>query len=375
MIEPLESRIAPALTVFSVHGTLFVSGDPHDNVTINELADHKIQVKDGAGTFDELGGIHSIKIDLKGDDNQLSLNFAFGYAGSTSVTLAGGNNSVTFIAGPAGKASISGGVGNDTVLVPLGVVIGGGLKVKGGSGANLLDLRGHVGGNVSFDSGLDSDTVLVTAGAQVDGSFTVKASGGSNATTLGGTIDGNVKVSGGSGEDTVTISEGIAIGGNATFLLGSGDNVFSGTAATGASLGQIDGNLTILTGSGDDNVQLNGFAVTGNVVVHLGGGANSFTIPLRSLAGSEIAAFTAPRLNYVGGSGVDTILIASSLSTVGTGFFAFGPGDDLMTYSGGLPVFTWLTVNGGSGKNDTFSPQSVVGGIDPKFVGLEHVIP
>lgn len=461
MIEPLESRIAPALTVFSLHGVLTISGDPNVNVTVNELADHKIQVMDGASAFNPpLGGIKAIKILLKEGDDTVTLNYAFGYKGSTSISLGTGTNNVTFGADAAGSISITGSTGDDTVTVPAGRTIGGSLTVKAGDGLNKLDvsgtvsgnisytggvgtdlvtllasgdvgkgltaklgdgdnqleLRGGVGTNVAFSSGIGNDTLLfldgatvggnlsakpgngtnglslggdvtgaltVTGGAEVDTvttsgtasakSLTVALKAGGNLASIGGNFTGNVKVSGGIDNDFVSLTTGINIGGNATFSLSNGGNKFSGPSDFLRPLAQIGGKLAVSAGTGDDMARLIGLAIAGGVTVKLGGGENIFEIPRRGMVVEE-TGFTATSLLYVGGSGADTVSIASSLSTVsGAGTFNLGSGEDMMTYTGSSAVFqTKLTVNGGKGT-DSFSPQSVVAGITTKFISIENL--
>jgi hypothetical protein len=69
---------------------------------------------------------------------------------------------------------------------------------------------------------------------------------------------------------------------------------------------------------------------------------------------------------------VDTVVIASSLSTVGPSgsLFTLGAGDDSMTYTGTAPVFASLVVNGGAGS-DSFGPESVVAGIPHTLKSIE----
>src|SRR5678815_3233489 len=100
MIELLESRIAPALTVTLLHGTLTVEGDPNGPVNIRDTGSGAIQVFDNSSPFHEVTGVKQIVVRFAQDNDELTLNFQFGYSGSVKVDSGEGNNMMTVLNGP-----------------------------------------------------------------------------------------------------------------------------------------------------------------------------------------------------------------------------------------------------------------------------------
>ena len=147
--------------------------------------------------------------------------------------------------------------------------------------------------------------------------------------------------------NTITNSGTIAGGGDATF--GYGVEILDGAVTlTNQSGGVITGGIGGIRLSSDDLATLNlnlGSTVTGQIL-STSTGARTATV-----AGLLDGAY-----NAAGGSGVDTITLASTGSI--TGAVTFGGGDDVFNWQGGA---IGSTINAGTGTLDDFNSALGVG--------------
>lgn len=177
----------------------------------------------------------------------------------------------------------------------------------GGAGiGQVVTVFGQVNGNVVMVGTNDSvfgDDLQIEVGAVVGGDVTVAAFDGLNFTEIFGTVSGSLTHVGGAGADYVEVSGGVD--GSMQLVLGDGDNEFAFPAAA-----VISGALTVQGGNGADTLDgptlgLTGFegTVHGNVSLNLGNGDNTLTL---------VGAVNGSRLDYTGGSGVDSVTIDSA---------------------------------------------------------------
>lgn len=305
-IEPLESRIAPAgVVALSIVGTtLKVVGDDAANIfTVTQLAD-------GSVRFDALSGTQ-LRV---GDNLQTDVQFTSAEGRSMSFELFAGSDEV-IIAGLSRykDLKVNAGSGDDELTLE-NVTLSGKLEIKGGAGANTVNLDGdfEIGGAFSYLGGDGADSILGSV---------------SSFRTASALLD--LK----DGHNTVSISEANA-------------------------LWQLIESFRVIAGSGDDTVEFNGKSASlGGLDVNLGNGANSFKCGF-----DDIRDIGPLKLNSGTGADVFEITAANNL-TLRKGLTAnlgAGPGDFQLAAGGNLSVRGATTVNFGDavdGQTDASSAR------------------
>ena len=234
-------------------------------------------------------------------------------AGAGTVLAAGGNNLISVYPG-AGAQNIATGRGNDTIAV-----LSGANTIAAGAGTNLIFAQG--GNDLITSSGLDLIDVP-------DGNSTINA--GTNAPTifLG---SGRSQINAGQGNATVVVGAGAATvnsAGAGQIWMQAGGGVVNSQRADTVIGGT--GVVTVNAGSADDFVfagpGLLDFVGGSGVSTLLGASAGSASIS--GGAGSVIAvAYGAT--SFVGGAGAATVAAYGGSVTIsggtGTGVFLGGP--------------------------------------------------
>jgi Ca2+-binding RTX toxin-like protein len=224
------------------------------------------------GATGKAAGITTI-LDGTGASDSLIATIGTGYAGSVTVNLNGGNDSVT------GSSGVNLTVNADASNITIADTISGG---TGAASTNVLNLTADGGtANVVNVTGIDTITVVAGEDAstsitinnvqvETSGSTTVDASALTDAdasltlTALNAAGE-TIRVTGGAGDDSITESAGnsvinagagddtITLGaGNDTVNAGAGDDTVVVSAANLTSGDSLDG------GEGDDTLQVSG---------------------------------------------------------------------------------------------------------------------
>src|SRR4051812_6991188 len=127
MIERLESRIAPAVDVFSIHNTAYVQGTPEGPITISELADGRVQVIEGNIHYMTGSGLNFLSLRFTDDINHgdvVDFHLDQGFLTNAVLALGGGDNTVSFVSGGDKMAvHYTGFDGSDTVNVQSGATL------------------------------------------------------------------------------------------------------------------------------------------------------------------------------------------------------------------------------------------------------------
>ena len=145
MLEALEDRWCPALTIDSTGGILSVSGDPVGILTLTQTAQGVWTVNDAGTDLATLVSANGgVKVTTSTDDDSIIIDNAgaFTIAGNVSVDSGNGNDTVRISnAGAAmtiaGLLSINTGNGDDTVLLSPG----GALTVQGSRSSTWVRAR------------------------------------------------------------------------------------------------------------------------------------------------------------------------------------------------------------------------------------------
>jgi len=300
-IEPLESRIMPAVTATFSAGILSVIGDSLDNnITLSRNAAGQILVNGGAVTV--LGGTPTVAT--------TSLMQVFGQAGNDALSLNEANGALP-------QSNLFGGAGNDVLI--------------GGSGADMLfgqsgndTLQGRGGADFLF--GGDNDDTLT--GGDADDQVFGESGNDRMIWNPGDDTDLN---EGGAGTDTVEVN-----GGN-------GAEVFTATAnGTRVRFDRVDpAPFAIDIGTSE------------NLVLNANGGDDTFS------ATGNLAALI--RITVDGGAGNDTLLGSNGTDLLlggdGNDFIDGNQGNDTALMGAGDDIFQWDPGDG----SDSVEGQ---GGID-----------
>lgn len=305
-----------------------------------------------SGSYTVAGGAGSLIVNalvgnnlLEGGASDSTFNLGTGQSsvigGLGALTVNGGNGNFVFSSLPqdAGNAELNLGSGNSTIFA----LSGNENIVTKKNTSNIIYLG--IGNTTLQSSGNDEINLGV-------GSATVSATAGGND-TINGLSSGSLNFDGGSGSCVIQL--GSNIGSNATLNLGSGlssvvdglgtltinggsGNLFFSTlsqASGNADLNLGSGNSTILALSGDESITtqqntsnvidlgvgLNSVQSAGNDFIDIGSG--TVTIDA-TLGGSDtINGYGKGFLNFIGGSGISFISLASSARiTAGLGNLA-----------------------------------------------------
>jgi hypothetical protein len=394
-IEPLETRIAPAVTATFVAGILTITGDNGNNdVTVTEQAiPSSYHVTGLTSGITDFTGVLSIVANLRDGEDSLSLvgdatagtvlakdvsvtakgllsvslSANVNIKGSLKVEHGGGPNtpdlavSVQGAGLTVGQILVNDGQGNSIVNIGTGARIlkgvtihgGGGdgndsatfskafvggtiLKTDDGNGSDQLSIfASYVGGAVTFLADSDSPNFSIQSGSAVKGAVNVGYTGGGAGTaTIAGFL-GSVSVTAAGSNDTVTFGAA-NIFGKVALKLGDGDNTVSyGSSDTG-------GGFTVLGGVGLTSVTL----TTGSQI-H---GTLAVTAPLSaSLSVSISEATIGGKLTLLGGAGGDTLAAVSSTVTGGI-LATLGGGSNNATVDT-ISSFAGITIITGAGDD------------------------
>jgi len=147
--------------------------------------------------------------------------------------------------------------------------------------------------------------------------------------------DADFAFTGGTGADTVTlVGTGNTVSGSVTVTLGKGANTYTDNGSA------FDKNLTITGSDNADTIDLNAAKIGGLLSVSLGKGANGLNLD----AGGAVDG----GLTYVGGSGVDTVTIATGDDLAGDVTISMGTGADVLALTGftsGNETVTSITID------------------------------
>ncbi len=384
-LEFLEDRTCPAISAVQVGGILTITGavtTPTDTLQINQTAAGSFTVYDGVtqvnGTFT---GVTSLRAYLTSANDVVDLNLGgFAFGGSVSMNLGSGNDKLTVhdgtisgclaigdcggddavtltnvtvsqnafinLGGGAGdsldmnNADVTGGLTVayvNTIDVDSASAIGGSVNIYGGNSTNNIVFDGDVGGSLRFlaplfwgnQTGMSNLTLGANASVAQDLVFSsswFNAFGATLTTAAGSSVGRDLYFSGTNNVDVVDLQG--SIGRNATIVARDGADVV--TAG-----GTISGRGWFDLGSGDDTLNLNG---------KVGGGTGTV-------------------LYVFGGSGDDTVTVASTATINGNGYVNLGSGDDVFTVQiGATFTGTSFAIYGGSGSDTaTFNGVNVPG--------------
>jgi hypothetical protein len=363
LVEALEDRFCPSLTLTLASGTLFISGSPTGSpLLLNETAANSFKVMDGTMNLGTYSGVSNINMNLSSHTNK-AITFDFG------GNRLGGN---LFINEGLGVHAAPGTTGTGL----LNGSIGGSVTVVGGSGDEELRLGTNgqgsadaalaVGGNVTFSPHTNAivggklntfDTEGGTGPTVTVGGSVSLNNVGNVALGTGTTVGQDVSISAGSGQpenviDVATINRNLSIssiGTTANINLGfmglpatikgslsanlntSGNDTFSFTATS-----TIGGNANISTGAGNDSIVLNG-PISGSASVNGGEGNDTIT--------SATTGTVAGNLSLTEGNGNSSVSLDGSVT--GNESFTLGSGNDTVTI-GNAPngLLSWNSGNG-----------------------------
>lgn len=369
-----------------------------------------------------LPAIKSIKTDLKGGDDTLSINSTsdFVVTGPVVIALGDGDNTLNLTTSgkiELGALTVKGGDGSDTVTVQggaVGSVVKGAASfsyTNGGSTTTLANVQFALGAKViAGDAAGNSNELTATSvtgkAFSVDlgnsfpgianfvdstlGGLTVR---GFNAATVlqSTTINGSVIIKGSYQSalqlDTATVTGNVtmtdvnpnleALGGGSTI---NGNLTLTGSGWTSASfqtdtLSEVKGNITVTGGWYNDVFSANGaFKVDKNVSLTLNGGDNTVTI-----GDGSAAVPIGGGLKIRGGAGVDTIEL-EWVNVMGVvplsgpvSILTYG-GNDVLSIDDGSTFAKTFTADLGSG-NDTISVAQKLGASNPvTFIGTAKIL-
>jgi hypothetical protein len=346
--------------------------------------------------------VTSIKVDLKGGGDLLSLDTTapFVVSGAVSINLGDGNNTLDLTTSgqiDLGGLTVKGGDGTDTVTMNGAV---GSRVVKaasltyadGGSTTTLTNVAFGVGVKLTaldavsvantveatnvtvaktFNAALGNSTGALAsfAGGTLGGLTVSGATVG--AVLVGTTVKGNVSITGMFQADLQV--DGATVTGNVTLksalpsleATGAGTSItgnlaLTGTAWTSAvfattSLTQVGGNVTVKGGWYSDLFQTNGmFRAAKNLTLTLGGGDNTV-----SLGDGSAVVSVVGNLKVTAAGGADTVSL-DWVSVTGTTAVATLSGADMLSVEDGSSFAKAFTADLGTG-DDTISVAQVTG--------------
>lgn len=236
------------------------------------------------------------------------------------------------------------------------ITLGGGLKVTGGSGNDLVSFRGDVnsakaitldlkaGPNTTFfdtDGSLHTASLSIMGGNGVDavmhqtgfdlvvhGALTLKTGAGSASWIGGGAgtrvMTGSFTIQTGADTDGLYLTpEVLHVSGAMKVTMGNGGSGFEITSAVSAFIG---GGFTFSGGTGNDSVEFSSpdFRIGGAVQLQMGAGSNSFF----ALGGN---LHVGGNITYVGGVNSDYLTLNNTQTTV-VGVINFNGGSAGINY-------------------------------------------
>ncbi len=411
ILEQLEDRLTPSLTLSYAAGSLTISGTPTGagapGLAITGLANGTLQVMDGSRFLGDFNVTNNLNLNLNSHPSFISMNL---------TALPGSRFN--------GNVNMSLGIGNTntTLLKPVflyGGTIGGNVTITGGSGDEAIELGVtpglafsllNVGGSVSMTGRAVAPfpalstfptAVELAPGSNVGGNITTTQVATVNVGTdilvsgIGlSTVGGSVTANDATGAAALFMDIAGAVGKNVSFtglghadFVGNGDSFLLNPGGT-AGGGVINGNLTVNLGNNSVpgpfiNVELdddgtNPFVVNGNVNVsstgassdsitfgltagvqnqingsvnlNLGSGADSITVDHTSISGN---------VSISAGNGNDTVNVTSNAGLFGALAFQLGNGNSSITVSSA--PFGLFSLTAGNGANSITLTPAVAG--------------
>jgi hypothetical protein len=328
-LERLEMRSCPSTTASVTNGLLMVIDD-QSIVNVTETAPNTFEVQDGNGfdqTFpgvtsnvDVLGttGNQTVVFNLMGNTAAGDINVLFNHPGANNLRVINGsiNGSLNVGSGPGDDTYLLGDGINSLVIhrnvtmyagngshgnvelirrtsvdqnlsiyysakVSLDLIthVGGNVLINGSVSGGSAALNGSVGHDVSYIGTAQSDAVTTGNTAVIGGSMRVVGNGGTDAVTLGGRMTA-LYVDTGAGADVV--NDNATVQTRAMFALGINNPTLNITGTVG-SPGSNDGFLYVSGGSGSDTVTVASTAeVNGLGLILLGSRPDKFVLQQRA---------------------------------------------------------------------------------------------
>ncbi len=358
LLENLEARCCPSLTVQLTAAGLTLSGAPQGNLAVTETSPNVFQVQDGThnlGSYRNAGNLtlnltnhqnKSVNINLNG--NTLAGNL-FINEGAGDNTSSAANGTGIYGGRIGGSLTVIGGSGEEEVIpgfqvtpappfaTPVGLSVGGDIVFN--ARPNLSPFAFNV-----LDTGIlfGAAAPTVTVGGSIQTTF-VDAVGIGQNTTVGKNLA--YAAAPGEGNGFLGIAGVVRGSVQATFGNGPAGNTFDLTPT-----GSIGGGLQANMGNGPAIVLLEaGSTIRANVNFSAGSGNDSFAVA-DQISGNA---------SFNGGDGTDTITLAPTTGVSGTLSVTEGSGNDSVTID--ATVSGTMNVTLGNG-NDSVTIGSAPGG-------------
>jgi hypothetical protein len=363
-LERLEGRalMAGNVTTSLVGTTLTITGDAQGNqVHITRVNPQKILLESGqsATTFNGKAAPVEIlfpqnghlKIDLKGGNDELSINQGWGVqpngtfiVKSLAIMMGTGQDAVTIydtsVTGTTATTVSLGQDGNEGfnyLNIALGCQFAGALNVSATGGQSSVHIfESSVGTNLNITQGVGPDQVWVR-NTPVGGSVTVKMGAGDDHCRLHNITAGNTIAFYGQMNNDTLLCEDLDAK-HLKLYLGAGHNTVE-MEQTGINPNILT-NLLVNAGAGNDDIDIS-FAQLGTATFQLGDGNNTL----------DGGGLTITNASIYGGVQKDDV--AFSLCTFGTLIGYFYGGNDTFVTPAGFPVKATakLFLLGGAGMN------------------------
>ncbi|MAW51964.1 MAG: hypothetical protein CME01_03980 [Geminicoccus sp.] len=350
----------------SAYTRLFIEGASTSDFNLSQALVPAVGLIVNGSSISDLGDVwvdelHSSLTSIVGTsgDTIVGLSPLDGYGSGVAATIdlsAGGDNLVNLkdSAGQGEALTITGGSGNDDILVNDSAAQAGLIKFDMSLGGSNLTRIGayaaNTSGTLAYTGGAGSDVIGAGVGFLADsGSGTFDMSlGGDNVLSLGEETagsSGELNYTGGTGSDVIVASSHLAkSSGKATFTMtAGGDNVLSVGDGGAISSGQI----AYYGGSGSDLLTFDvDLAESGGLVtmdMSLGG---ENTVIMGESPGRS------GQINYTAGSGTDTVIVGDNGAYSGTLIVDASQGGQ-NTFIGGqnLAFSATFTYTGGTGRD------------------------
>jgi len=357
LLETLEDRLTPALTLISAGGSLFVLGSTASpTVTVSSDA-AGVTVTEGA-TSSKFAGVSSLNVIIQMTGANPVFNFNPGVAANGGVLLN--------VLSPSGVTINVAGTSNVNI---------GSLLITTGAGDDAINVDNVNPSLVVLNSGAGYDTVVFGHNAPVTVRGLLSATNvnvfglGNNALPLG-VIGPPVVVQGtvlavtdfSTRDNNVDVEDSVVIQGDLfSTMLGPRETLGMAGHVLGnlfSSMGDGPNNLALITdgatvgrsvsltaaGGASTTVSIGTAVIGGNLSATLGGGSNTF-----GLHGTLLGT----GFNYSGGAGTDKVIFAPESAAPNARInVLLGAGNDTFTLNSN--VFGSAVIDGGLG-NDVFS--------------------
>lgn len=427
-LQPLEDRTTPSGLIkasFSPStGALVLTGDDDANVvqikaganvTLTPDIDTTISGHPTGGTAVFNGTLRSIKIDMKGGDDVVSIDGTapFQLAGAVKINLGDGSNSLDLSTAGAfsiGALSVTAGDGADTVNIVSGSAgtINGAVRfafANGGSdttldGLTLASLNVTAGDAVGVPNDVTLNDVKIARTVNLSLANSNPALVEVTESTIGGltetgyvisallqntTVNGNVTLKGGfesdlEVQDHCVLNKMVIVNGPNASIRGTGTgSIFTkNIALTGSAFTQVSfqtttvteifGSILVKGGWYNDIFDGNNFLkVDSNVTLKLGGGDNNVTI------GDGLGlALIFGMLSIDTGAGNDAVTI-EELTISGAAKIKTGAGADTLSIDGSQFLSTFAT-DVGTGDDTIAIAQDTNAANAVKFTGVAKIL-